>query len=176
MAHIIGQWTDLGWTAAKALLLFGVGVIGLRLSERRMLAELNAFDFVVAVAVGAIIGRTATSSTTSFATGAVGLIVLLVAHRATAILHRRGCFARLLDRRPLILLARGRIRSDALRAAGLTERDVYRLLRQAGHGDVEELQYVLYEDRGRLTIVRTDQHLGEAFRIGLAEANSNAAE
>ena len=69
----------LGWVAVKAVLLFAVAVIGLRLGERRTLAQLSAFDFTVAVAIGSIIGRTVTVASTSFATGAVALVTLLVA-------------------------------------------------------------------------------------------------
>lgn len=170
MSYLIGHYAELGWVALKALLLFAVAVIGLRLSQRRMLAELNVFDVVVAVAVGAIVGRTATSSTTSFATGAVALITLLLAHRIVAGLHRRGWLAGLLDRRPLVLIAHGRLQPDGLGSAGLTPRDVYRMLRQSGVGDPAALQYVLYEDGGRLTLVRADQHCGEAIRAGLTEA------
>lgn len=170
MSHILGHYSALGWTAVKALLLFSVTVIGLRLSQRRILAELNVFDLAVIVAVGAIIGRTATSSTTSFATGAVALATLLVAHRVVAEVHRRGWFTGLLDRRPLILLAHGRLQTQALRSAGLTPRDVYRLLRQAGHGDVDALQYILYEQNGHLTVVRADQLHCQAVQVGLTEA------
>lgn len=170
MSYLIGQYDQAGWTALKTLLLFTVAVIGLRISKRRMLAQLNIFDFVVAVAIGAIIGRTATSSTTSFTTGAVALITLLVAHRLVAELHRRGWLGGLLIHRPLILLAGGRLQQTALQAAGLAERDVYRLLRQSGNDDVDALRYVLYEERGDLTIVRTGQPYGEAIRAGLAEA------
>ena len=48
--------------ALKAVLLFAVAVIGLRLGERRTLTQLGASDFAVAVAIGSIIGRTATAS------------------------------------------------------------------------------------------------------------------
>lgn len=170
MFYLIGQYSQLGWTALKAILLFTIAVIGLRVSRRRMLAELNIFDFVVAVAIGAIIGRTATSLTTSFATGAVALITLFAAHRIVAELHRRGWLGELLTRKPLILLTNGRLQPTALRTAGLTERDVYRLLRQAGESDVNALQYVLFEERGEITIVRAGQPTGEAIRVGLAEA------
>ncbi len=47
MTYLIGHYSELGWSALKALLLFGAAVIGLRLSQRRMLAELNIFDLVV---------------------------------------------------------------------------------------------------------------------------------
>jgi uncharacterized membrane protein YcaP (DUF421 family) len=50
--------------AVKAVLLFAVAVIGLRLGERRTLAQLSAFDFMVAVAIGAITGRGATAADT----------------------------------------------------------------------------------------------------------------
>ena len=170
MSYLIGHSSALGGTALKALLLFAVTVIGLRLSERRILAELNVFDLSVIVAVGAIIGRTATSSTTSFATGAVALATLLIAHRVVAAVHRRRWFGGLLDRRPLILLAHGHLRPEALRSAGLTPSDVYRMLRQAGHGDPNTVEYALYEENGHLTIVQADQLQGEAVRVGLREA------
>lgn len=171
MEYLVGQYAQLGWTALKTLLLFTVAIIGLRLSGRRMLAQLNVFDFVVAVAVGAIVGRTATSSTTSFATGAVALITLLFMHRIVAELHRRGWLGGLLTRKPLILLARGRLQEPALQSAGLTHRDVYRLLRQAGQADVEALDYVLFEDGGQITVARAGQPYGEAMRAGLAEVD-----
>ncbi len=175
MAHLFSAYTELGWTALKAFLLFTVAVIGLRLSERRILAEFNVFDFAVTVAVGAIIGRTATSSTTSFATGLVALVSLLVAHRLVAVLRRRGLLAGLLDRRPLVLVAHGRMQAAALRSAGLTQRDVYRLLRQAGQADLDAVQYVLYEELGGITIVRADRPRGEAVRVGLADAGIDDA-
>ena len=49
--------------AVKAVLMFAVTIVGLRLGERRTLAQLGAFDF--AVAIGAIIGRTVTASSAS---------------------------------------------------------------------------------------------------------------
>ncbi|MDA3662425.1 DUF421 domain-containing protein [Mycobacterium xenopi] len=175
MLYLIGQYDQLGWTALKTLLLFTVAVLGLRMSKRRMLAQLNVFDFVVAVAIGAIIGRTATSSTTSFATGAVALVTLLVAHRVVAELHRRGWLGGLLTRRPLILVANGQLQRTALHAAGLADRDVYRLLRQSGNDEIHALQYVLYEEGGRLAVVRAGQPYGEAVRAGLVEAGIDMA-
>ena len=81
VAELIGGVGGLGWVAVKAVLLFALAVIGLRVAERRTLAQLSAFDFAVAVAIGAIIGRGATASDTSFATSATALLTLLVAHR-----------------------------------------------------------------------------------------------
>jgi hypothetical protein len=50
--ELIGGASGLGWIAVKAA-LFAVAVTGLHLGERRTHAQLSAFDFAVAVAIGA---------------------------------------------------------------------------------------------------------------------------
>ena len=95
MLELVGGTGGLGWVAVKAVLMFAVAVIGLRLGERRTLAQLGAFDFEVAVAIGAIIGRTVTAPSVSFATGAVALVTLLVAHRFVAFARRHSRIARM---------------------------------------------------------------------------------
>lgn len=169
MDHLIGHYQALGWTAAKALLLFLMAVVGLRLAERRTLAQLSAFDFAVTVAVGAIIGRTATADT-SFATGAVALLTVLLAHHGIAIMHRNGWLSRLLDRRPLLLVTDGQLHDHKLKSAGLTRRDLLRLLRQTDADDLDTLHYVLYEDGGTLTTIPSGAHIGTAQAAGLREA------
>ena len=101
----------------KAVLLFAVAVIGLRLGERRTLAQLGAFDFAVAVAIGAIIGRTVTASSASFATGAFALVALLAVHRLVAFARRHSRIARLIDQPPRVLVAQGHIQDRALARA-----------------------------------------------------------
>src|SRR5258708_8849631 len=121
----IGGAGGLGWVAVKAVLLFAVAVIGLRLGERRTLAQLSAFDFAVAVAIGAIIGRGATASDTSFATSAVALVAFLVAHRVVAIGRRHSRVVRLIDHPPRVLVLGDELHRGELAPAGLTDADAY---------------------------------------------------
>ncbi len=168
MPELVGGAGDLGWVIVKAVLLFAVAVIGLRLGERRTLAQLGAFDFAVAVAIGAIIGRTATASSTSFATGAVALVTLLAAHRLVALLRRHSQIARILDHPPRVLVAHGKIDQRELARAGLTTADVYALLRQHGTADIAQVGYLLYETRGTTTLIDADGEPGPVMREGLA--------
>jgi uncharacterized membrane protein YcaP (DUF421 family) len=151
--ELIGGTNGLGWVAVKAALLFAVAVIGLRLGERRTIAQLSAFDFAVAVAVGAIIGRGATASDTSFATSAIALVTFLAAHRVVAILRRHSRTVRLIDHPPCVLVARGQLQGSELTRAGLTDTDVYGLLRENGVGDIGQVGYLLYETRGTVTLI-----------------------
>jgi uncharacterized membrane protein YcaP (DUF421 family) len=165
--ELIGGGSGLGWVAVKAVLLFAVAVIGLRLGERRTLAQLSAFDFAVAVAIGAIIGRGATATDTSFATSAVALVTLLVAHRLVAIGRRHSRVIRLIDHPPRVLVARGELQGKELARAGLTDEDVYALLRENGVGDLRQVGYLLYETRGGVTVIGADREPGPLVQDGL---------
>jgi uncharacterized membrane protein YcaP (DUF421 family) len=176
MTELTGGSADLGWAALKALLMFSLAVGGLRLSERRTLAQLGPFDFAVAVAVGALIARTATSSTTSFLTGAVVLTTLLAAHRIVSELRRRGWTGGMVDAPPRVLVAHGQLQLPELARAGLTTGDVYALLREHDVRDLADAQYVLYETRGALTLVRAGEPIGHLVRDGLRAARFDGGD
>ena len=158
--ELTGGASYLGWVAVKAVLLFAVAVIGLRLRERRTIAQLSAFDFAVAVAIGAIIGRGATASDTSFATSAIALVTFLVAHRVIAIGRRHSRVVRLIDHPPRVLVAGGELQGTELAHTGLTNADVYALLREHGVGDLGQVGYLLYEPRGTVTVIGVGREPG----------------
>src|SRR5581483_6482614 len=145
MGQLIGGTANLGWVALKALLLFLTAVFGFRVGERRTLAEMSAFDFVAAVASGAIVGRVPNSTVTSYLEGAVTLITILVAHRLISRMRYHRGLARMFDHRPRVLLADGRIVERELWRSGLTESDLYGLLRQKGITDLREVRLVVFE-------------------------------
>ena len=145
-------------------------VIGLRLGERRTLAQLGAFDFAVAVAIGAIIGGTVTTSSASFATGAVALVALLVVHRLVAFARRHSRIARIIDHPPRVLVTQGKIQDRELARVGLTAADLCALLRQQGVDDLGQVGYLLYETRGVTTVIGADGEPGPLMRDGLFAA------
>ena len=153
LLELVGGTGALDWVVVKAVLMFAVAVTGLRLGERRTPAQLGALDFAVAVAIGAIIGRTVTASSASFATGAVALVTLLVVHRLVGFARRHSRIARLIDHPPRVLVAGGEIRDRELARAGLTAADVSALLREQGVGDLGQVGYLPYETRGTTTLI-----------------------
>ncbi|HEX5348886.1 MAG TPA: YetF domain-containing protein [Pseudonocardiaceae bacterium] len=156
MSWISGDWPELGSVAGKAALIFVTALVGLRLGERRTLAQWSIIDFATAVAIGAIIGRTAIASTQSFITGAVALLTLIAVHRLASLLRFNAVFGKLLDHRVRVLVAHGRLRRGQLWRCGLTDDDLFAHLRQNGVRHLNDLRYVLYEAKGGLTIVRED--------------------
>jgi uncharacterized membrane protein YcaP (DUF421 family) len=151
---LIGQAGELGGVVAKALLMYLVALIGLRLAHRRTLAQWTAIDFAAAVAVGAILGRTAVASGQSFLVGAAALLTVLAAHTAVTYARFRPWVVRATEHRVRVLVDHGELRRDQLRLCGLTDGDLVAQLRQQGVGSLADLRYVLYEAKGELTVVR----------------------
>ncbi len=170
---LVGGADGLGAVAGKAALMYAVALLGLRLAHRRTVAQWTAIDFAAAVAIGAIVGRTAIARDQSFLVGAVALITLLAAHTAVTVARRQGWFARTVEHRIRVLVDHGELRRGQMRLCGITEDDLFSRLRQQGVGDISELRYVLYEAKGEITIVRErgagepDPHL---VQLGLADA------
>ncbi len=162
MSELLGGFSELGWVAVKALLLYLTAVFGFRLGERRTLAEMSAFDFVAAVAVGAIVGRVPNASTTSYIAGATTLVTLLISHAIVAKLRRFPKLAPLFDHPPRVLVSHGQLLTSELRRAGLTVDDLYGLLRQHGVLDIKDAYLVIFEQRGKLSVVKqADVHESE---------------
>ncbi|MEN6334726.1 MAG: YetF domain-containing protein [Phycisphaerales bacterium] len=157
MSHLVGGNEAVAWVVLKAFLLYVTAIIGFRLGERRTLAEMSPFDFVAAVAVGAIVGRVPNADT-SYLAGAATLVAVLVTHTIVTRLRRFPTFARLIAHSPRLLVVRGRVLENEVRKCGLTLSDLYGLLRQRGVEDLGEVRYVIFEQRGRVSVIRESEH------------------
>ena len=159
MAWLAGDWSHLGEVATKAALMYAAALVALRLGERRTLAQWTLIDFATAVAMGAIIGRTAIGPN-SFLTGAVAVATLVVVHRIVSVLRFTAPVAKLVDHRVRVLVEHGRLRMDQLRKCAITESDLFSHLRQRGFFELDGIRYVLYEAKGDITVV--PEEVGDA--------------
>lgn len=155
MEHLFGEADTLGWIALKAVLLYLTAVFGFRLGERRTLSQLSPFDFVAAVAVGAIVGRVPNAHDASYLAGFATLAAVLLTHGVVTRLRHVPAMARVMDRAPHLLVARGEILDGELRRCGLTQEDLHSLLRQQGIQDPGEVRFAVLESRGQLSIIRS---------------------
>jgi uncharacterized membrane protein YcaP (DUF421 family) len=78
-----------------------------------------------------------------------------VLHNLIARLRFLPRVALLVDHRPRLLVENGRVRHRELRRCGLTPGDLFGLLRQRGIVDLSEVRYVVFEQRGNLSVVRS---------------------
>lgn len=160
MNHIVhallGDASTVGETALKTATLFLTAAALFRFTERRTLAELAPFDWIAAVAAGAIVGRAATATDTGWLQATVALCCLLSAHAVLARLRLIAGLCRWIDP-PLVVLVRdGQVHRRNLRRCGLTTGDLDAALREHGYLDVGDVHLAILEAKGSFSVLGAD--------------------
>ncbi len=157
------SWADLGRILATGAAAYLSLVVVLRISGKRTLAKLNAFDFVVTVALGSTLATTVLDSATSWADGLTALALLAVLQLVVAWLGSRFPSIRtVVTARPTYLLRHGVVLEEALRAQRVTRTELCQAVRASGTGDLQEVAAVVLETDGTLSVI-TGSHLGSAL-------------
>ena len=153
---LIGDPTGAVDVAIKTSALFLTAAILFRFTERRTLAEFAPFDWIAAVAAGAIVARAATASDTSWLNGTAALICLLVTHAVLARLRFLPGIRRFIDPPLKVLIRNGHVDRRNLRRCGLTIADLEAVLRQHGHESSDRIHLAIFEAKGAISILLTD--------------------
>ncbi len=156
MFHVlIGDFTRAGEVAVKTSALYLTAVFLFRLTQRR-LADFAPIDWIAAVAAGAIVGRSATASDTSWLTATAALICVLVIHAMLARLRFIPGIRRFIDPPMKILIRDGHIDYRNLRQCGLTASDLAAVLRQHGHQSPDRVHLAIFETKGAISVLAKD--------------------
>jgi uncharacterized membrane protein YcaP (DUF421 family) len=152
LLQLFDGWRPAVHAAIKALALFATATAAFRFTLRRTIAEFTPFDWVTAVAVGAIVGRTATAADTSWLTGTAALLALIAAHDIVARLRFIPWVRRLVDPPIRVLIRDGQLDRQNLKRCGLTQDDLDAILRQHGYRAPGEVRLALFETKGVVSV------------------------
>lgn len=152
------MWFDAWSDVFRTIVLGGAAYVTLiavlRLFGKRTLSQLNAFDFVVTVALGSTLATILLSSEVSWAEGAAALALLAVLQFLVAWGTTRWRWLQsLVTSSPRLLLRDGVIDAAALRQARLTREQVHQAVRSTGSGDLGEIAAVVLETDGSLSVI-----------------------
>jgi uncharacterized membrane protein YcaP (DUF421 family) len=163
-------WSGLARTATVGILAYVVLVIFLRLSGLRTLSKMNAFDFIVTVALGSTLATILLNKDVALAEGALALALLIgMQFIVTWSSVRVRWVRRLATGEPRMLLYRGEFLSTALRSARITEDEVSAAVRAAGLADLKAAEAVVLETDGSFSVVTQDSRAGASGSSSLAD-------
>ena len=133
---------------------YGSLILVLRLSGKRTLAKMNAFDLVVTVALGSTLATILLNKDVTLAQGVLALLALVLLQYAIAWLSvRSSSIERLAKAEPAVLLRDGKLVEDTLRRERVTADEVKSSLRSSGLGSFELAALVVLETDGSLSVV-----------------------
>lgn len=147
-------WFALLRTGVVGVLAYLALVSFLRISGKRTLAKMNAFDLVVTVSLGSTLATILLSADVALAQGGLALALLIALQFAiTWSSVRWDWFRRLITGEPSLLLFRGEFLGAALRRTRLTEDEVRAAVRAQGLRAVEDVEAVVLETDGSLSVI-----------------------
>ena len=137
-----------GVAAYAALVTF------LRISGKRTLSKMNAFDLVVTVALGSTLATVILSKDVALIEGllALGLLIALqwiVAWGST----RSKKISNLVKSEPRVLYHRGDMIESALQGERVMREEIEAAARSSGHADLSEVATVVLETDGTFSVI-----------------------
>ena len=144
--------------------LFRVAVVGalayvglvllLRVSGKRTLSKMNAFDLVVTVALGSTLATVLLSTSVALAEGLLAFALLIfLQFGVTWLSVRSAAVRRLVKNEPKMLFYDGEFLREAMRAERVTEEEVEAAMRQQGIADLRGVGAAVLETDGSVTII-----------------------
>jgi uncharacterized membrane protein YcaP (DUF421 family) len=147
------SWYNVGRTVTLSIIGFAALMTMLRVSGKRVLSKLNVFDFVFVVAVGSVFAATIIEKDVTLVEGLASLATLIGIQVVLAKLAVYSPTAeRIINGTPTLLLSNGKFIPHALRKERVTEEEVRAAIREEGVTRVEDVDAVVLENDGTLTV------------------------
>jgi uncharacterized membrane protein YcaP (DUF421 family) len=153
-------WEGVIRTALVGIPAYAAMVAILRVSGKRTLTKLSAFDLVVTVALGSTLATILLNKDVDLAEGtsAIALLVLMQFVMTWTSL-RWQALQKILKSSPTLLFYRGEFLEDSMRNERITKEEILAAVRSARLPDLERVEAVVLESDGSLSVI--SPRLGE---------------
>ncbi|MFO7664442.1 MAG: DUF421 domain-containing protein [Chloroflexota bacterium] len=153
------DWFFISWAGVLRVVVVSVlaylgMVFLLRISGKRTLTKLNAFDLVITVALGSTLASIILSKEVPLVEGITAFFMLIALQFVITWLSvRSATVRRLVKAEPTLLLYKGEMLLDTMKRERVTEEEVLAAVRGGGVADVEDVEAVILETDGSFSIL-----------------------
>lgn len=151
-------WQPVARTAIIGVLAYISVLILLRISGRRTLSKMNAFDFVVTIALGSTLATMLLSKDASLVQGVVAFALLIGMQYIVTWFSARTDWVRdVVTGEPALLFYHGRYLHDSMKKARVAHKEVQSAVRGAGLEAMNEVTAVVLETDGSFSVVKSGE-------------------
>jgi uncharacterized membrane protein YcaP (DUF421 family) len=155
---LIESWADVSRVVLVGVLAYVGLVVLLRLSGKRTLSKMNAFDFVVTVAFGSALATVLLSKSATVADAVTAFALLVLLQFLVTWSSVRGRWVkRLVTGEPRLLFRRGEFLYEAMKLERVTADEVRAAVRSDGVLRMADIEAVVMETDGSFSVVRRSQ-------------------
>jgi uncharacterized membrane protein YcaP (DUF421 family) len=149
------SWWGLARVLITSIGAYGALVLLLRISGKRTLSKMNAFDLVVTVALGSTLATIILSKDVALAEGILAFATLIaLQYLITWLSVRSNTVGRLVKSEPTLLAYQGQLLEAALQRERVVEAEVQAAIRQQGVASLDAVAAVVLETDGSFTTIQ----------------------
>lgn len=140
--------------AIRALILFLIVFIAVRLMGKRELGQLQPYEFVIAIMIANLASVPMAEMGIPILNGVIPILTLLLAHVGLTFWSLKSRAAqRLICGMPTIIISKGTILEEAMRSSGYSFSDLMEQLRVAGVFSLSDVEFAILETSGQLSVI-----------------------
>lgn len=176
MKSFFEDWSGLGRVIVVGTLAYVALVLVLRISGKRTLSKMNAFDLVVTIALGSTLATIILSKDVALAEGILALGLLIgLQYVVTWWSVRSNMINHLVKSDPALLFYQGQFLHDQMRASRVVENEVLASVRQQGIASLNDVEAVILETDGSMAVV-TSGSAGASALTSVAGVTTTAKD
>lgn len=148
------SWQTIGETILLGALAYVGVVASLRISGKRTLAQMDAFDLVVTVAVGSILATMILDSKVVLLQGLTAVAVLIVLQVIAAWLAMKSSLMqRIIKAEPELLYYKGQYFEKVMKKKRILKEELLHSARTNGISSLDEVEAAILEPNGSISFV-----------------------
>lgn len=145
-----------GQMVARAIAIFFIALLFIRVSGIRTLGTQTAFDHLTLLVLGAVLGRAIVSAQQPFFPSLAAVLVLVLLHRLTAwVTFKSHLVGKIFKGEAIVLIENGKINETNLRRTSITRQDLEESLHLfLSSDDFSDIKAAYLERSGEISIIK----------------------
>lgn len=138
----------------RTIIIFAILMITMRIMGKRQLGELDVGEFVITILLSEIATLPITNTEKSLISAIIPIATLAILEiSSSALILRFPKIKKLLSSKPTVLISRGKMNKAEMRKVRISIEDLITQIRQNGIFDLEEVDYAILEENGKMSII-----------------------
>lgn len=152
------SWQALSRTVVIGALAYAGLIVMLRVSGRRTLSKMNAFDLVVTVSLGSVLATILLNKDVTLAQGILAFALLIgMQFGVTWLSVRVSWFRKIITGEPALLFYENDYLRTSLLKARVTEEEIWAAARATGVENLAEVKAVILETDGSFSVIKNGE-------------------
>lgn len=149
------DWQSIVRILIISILAYPALIIILRVSGKRTLSKMNAFDLIITIALGSTLATVILNKNVSLAEGIITFALLVTFQfLITYSSSRSKKVSQLVKSSPSLMAYKGKLLKENMLAERIDEDEIWAILREKGYSTLEETDAIILETDGSMTIIQ----------------------